>query len=73
MADALMCVGPVWQVAREWQVLAQRAVSRGASARCGQVLSQCEAKLMRLMDTVEGEQASVDADLVRAPVHACGG
>ena len=34
-----------------------------------QVLAQCEAKLMRLMDTVEGEQASVDTDLVRTPEH----
>ena len=28
------------------------------------MLAQCEAKLMRLMDSVEGEQASLEADLV---------
>ena len=39
---------------------------------CGgaQVLAQCEAKLMRLMDTVEGEQASIDTDLVPSPPSA---
>ena len=41
-----------------------RRAGVNACFAAGQVLAQCEAKLMRLMDTVEGEQASVDTDLV---------
>ncbi len=44
---------------RAWQKLAQLSVEL-----LRQVLAQCEAKLIRLMDTVEGEQTSIKPDMV---------